>query len=177
MHAPRRIKESKKRFEVAFEKALEEKEDFKTEFQTLANSLSTEQCGKASRQLGINWYEGTKDKPVDAVYIIGSKDMKVVSERIYGEMDFSKNLEETKVVGKVIRNKHSGPLPTHIRLNWPGSKEYNQHLQTKFYEENPQLKNFQKSVKEKSSQYEDSDNDDFSSSASSQIFLDSSEVY
>ena len=83
MHAPRRIKESKKRFEKAFETALAENSDFKSIYQTLPNCLEHEVVGQAARHLGINWYEGTKDKYCDAVYIIGSKEMNSVAKRTY----------------------------------------------------------------------------------------------
>ena len=103
MHAPRRIKDYKKRLSTAFRKALEDIQ-FREEFISIENCLSEKVYGRAARQLGINWYEGTTDKPCDAIHIIG-KDMKIVGSKVYKEMDFTQ--DQTSIKTNSLQHEHA----------------------------------------------------------------------
>lgn len=83
LHSHRRVQESKTRFTNAFTEALKINNEFKNKYKSVQNCL--QKYGEAARDLGINWFEGTKDKPVDAIYIIGESDLLRVSNREYVE--------------------------------------------------------------------------------------------
>ena len=179
MHAPRRIKDYKIRLQTAFKNALMTKE-FKEEFKNLENCLSESVYGKAARTLGINWYEGTTDKPCDAIHIIG-KDLGIVASKEYFKIDFTKDQTSGQ---KELEAYAKGPgiaEPTWVRLNWPGSRDHQAQLQERFTEEKQKV-NFKKEIaqqdlwvksKKGENQAMKNDNEDWfsSDSNSSSVFM------
>lgn len=166
MHAPRRIKDYQNRLSTAFKNALKNIE-FQEEFINLENCLNEKVYGKAARKLGINWYEGTTDKPCDAIHIIG-KDMGIVSDKKYYESDYTKDqtsgkfqpfpaLQEGEVLGKA--------RPTWMRFNWPGSTRHYKKLQVSF------IADMESSKFKKDDTSNGLDNEEEWSASSSSVFL------
>jgi hypothetical protein len=58
----------------AFIKAEENDPEFVLRFKSAKNAMESPNFGPAARHVQINWFDGTKNKLVDSLYIIGEKD-------------------------------------------------------------------------------------------------------
>lgn len=68
-------KQNNVRLFIAYENAANTDPTFTTKFGPHSEILTSKNYGVAARQLQVNWFDGTTNKKVDALYIIGKKDL------------------------------------------------------------------------------------------------------